>query len=180
MNFADQPKSYRYDVSASLTVSLLKALESYYQAAGVPLTIQSTTGGGIEDISGHDAVFIDKTVSYSVQVSVRPTYNSQYRDLLWERWEYPDDVKVPGRSQHYQFDWWYHFVKEAGDNKEFTFYGIPRQQLLVIVSMADKFGPMQGTCTKKFVPAKPGDPAKDLYCINPTKIFAVSGRVSIE
>jgi hypothetical protein len=71
-------------------------------------------------------------------------------------------------------------VLEAIRNKEFTFYGILRQPLLEIVSMADKFGPMQGTCTKKFVRAKPGDPAKDLYCINPTKIFAISGRLSIE
>lgn len=179
MQFADQPKSERYDQASGLTQKLLTALQTHARAEGHELSIQSTDGGGILDISGHDAVFVTPLNTYSVQVSVRPVYNSKYWDLLWERWEYPSDNAVPGRSQNYMFDWWYHFVKAEDDN-EYVYYAIKRDKLRETVELVDRYGPISGLCTKKFVHAKPGDPAKELYCITPWKVATVSGRLYIE
>ena len=181
MLFSSNPKDVRYEQASDFTQLLLKAMEKTLKVEDPSAFIRSTTGGGIEDISGMDAIVTTMLDTYTAQVSVRPEYHPKYKDLLWERWEYPEGRRVAGRSLHYQFDWWWHFVRSSPTApQEFDCYVIHRDALRDLVSQIDESGKFPESCSLQWVRPKPGDPAKDLYCLGPESIASSISRVSIE
>lgn len=181
MNFADQPKETRYASSAEITRAILRTI-----SGKLPLEyrIQSTTGGGIDDISGHDCIVSTPSGTFSVQISIRPSYHFAYQDLLWERWEFPMlGQRVNGRSQNYDFDAWWHVVKLAEED-DWVWYECSRRKLKDAVDRLDTAfyaGEMRTAAgTVKWIPQKPGDPSKLLYCFNPEKVCSRFQRISVK
>ena len=111
MNFADQPKETRYSSSAEITQNILRTI-----SGKLPLEyqIRSTSGGGIDDISGQDCIVSTPSGTFSVQISIRPSYHFAYQDLLWERWvirhSYLDSINL---SHDYVFSWLEHTVQAS-------------------------------------------------------------------
>lgn len=181
MNFADQPKETRYASSAEITQRILRTI-----SGKLPLEyqIKSTTGGGIDDISGNDCVVKSPTGDYIVQISTRPMYHFAYQDLLFERWEYPENsTRVNGRSYHYEYDVWWHIVKLTEEH-DWTWYEISKRKLKAAVDKLDVAfwaGEMRtDSGTIKWVGLKPGDPGKILYCFNPEKICTRFQRITVK
>lgn len=181
MNFADQPKETRYASSAEITQAILRTI-----SGKLPLEyqIRSTTGGGIDDISGNDCIVQSPTGNFAAQISTRPSYHFAYQDLLFERWEYPEDSeRVNGRSYHYEYDVWWHLVK-LPEESDWVWYEISRKKLMDAVNRLDtafwagKMRTYAGTI--KYVGPKPGDPGKILYCFNPEKICTRFQRISVK
>jgi hypothetical protein len=180
MNFADQPKQTRYDEAASLTQRLLRTISGKLP---MEYQIKSTAGGGIDDISGHDAIVVTPSGEFSVQISIRPTYHFAYQDILWERWEYPAmSERVNGRSQNYDFNAWWHLVRLADEN-DWVWYECSRRKLHDAVNRMDIAffnGEMRTDCGMiKWIGEKPGDPAKLLYCFNPEKVASRFQRITV-
>jgi hypothetical protein len=188
MNFADQPKETRYAESAEITQRILRTI-----SGKLPLEyqIQSTAGGGIDDISGHDCMVSTPSGTFSVQISIRPSYHFAYQDLLWERWEYPEmSERINGRSQNYEFDAWWHIVRlpDPADfswdgTTDWIWYECSRRKLKDAVDRMDTAfyaGEMKTAAGMiKWVGQKPGDPAKLLYCLNPEKVCSRFQRISV-
>lgn len=181
MNFADKDKQTRYDEAAAITRKLLRVV-----SGKLPLdySIKSTEGGGIDDISGHDCIVVSPDSQYSVQISVRPSYHFVYQDLLFERWEYPENKeRVNGRSYNYDYSVWWHFAKLPED-RDWTWYEVSARKLKAAVAELDVAffaGEMKTKAgTIKYVMPKPGDPAKMLYCFNPEIVATRFQRISVK